>query len=567
MKIRPFKSGDLVLECNVGKNFALLSVMPGRHKWIDRKFIFRPTGAAIDYILRHWPEVEWLDGAELSLKEYQEAKEEGEAASALKKIEVWTDDGGHPFKTRPFNHQLKSFLIARDKKAWAHFHEQGCGKSKIAIDTTAYLYLKKEIDTLIIVAPNGVHTNWIANEIPAHHLDEIPTWMGVYKASLKPKEYEAMKLAATDEKDKLRVISFNVEGFVSKKAKEMLEHWVKNSNAIIVVDESQRIKSPGAERTKYLTKACRKIRYKRIMTGTPVTRGVENLFSQFRFLDPMIIGHETFTAFRSEYCVMGGFENRQIVSYQNLPALIQRIDGYSDRVLKKECLDLPEKTYKRFPFEMGKFQRHLYDQVRMNALDELEKLLGNEAGQKIYKDIAITKLLRLQQIACGWFPEAEPKPLPENPRFDALMEVIEDIGEGKIIIWSRFKADIRLMGQKFGENALLYFGETSIDDRKRAVAEFQDKSNRKKFFISNRAGAAGLTLTAAENSIYYSNDFDLEVRLQSEDRNHRIGTTGTVVYTDLEAEKSIDRKIINSLRKKKSIADLVTQDPVSLFME
>lgn len=567
MIIKPFKAGDCVIECRVGPNFAMLSAIPGRHKWLERKFIFKPTGAAIDYILRHWPEAQWSDGAEVHLNEFTEARKAGEEVSELKKKDDWVDDGGHPFKTKPFDHQLKAFLLSRDKKAFALFHEQGCGKSKVAVDTAAYLYKKGDIDTLIIIAPNGVHSNWAINEIPAHLIDGISMWCGVYKSSLKPKEFTAIKEAAIEQKNKLRIITFNVEGFVSTKAKELLEYWIKNSNSMVVIDESQRIKSPGAERTKYLTKACKNIKYKRILTGTPVTRGIENLFSQFRWLDPMIIGHETFTAFRSEYCIMGGFEMRQIVSYQRVPELVSLIDGYSHRVLKTDCLDLPEKTYKRHPFEMGKFQRQLYDQVRLNALDELEISLGKEEGQKMYQSIAITKLLRLQQIACGWFPEATPKPLPENPRLDALLEVIEDIGDGKIIIWSRFVADIKLIAARLGEHALTYYGETNSKDREAAVKNFQNKNNRSKFFISNRAGSTGLTLTAAENSIYYSNDFDLETRLQSEDRNHRIGTTGTVVYTDLEAERSIDRKIINALRKKKSIADLVTQDPVSLFME
>jgi hypothetical protein len=565
--IQPFKAGDCVVECNVSKNFALLSAVPGRHKWIDRRFIFHPSGAAIGYIIKHWPEAEWLDGSAVHLADYHLAKQLGEEAAALKKIEVWEDDGGHPFKTKPFQHQLKAFGLSKDRKVFALFHEQGCGKSKVVVDTTAYLYQKDEIDTLIVIAPNGVHTNWVINELPAHLIDDVGMWAGVYKANLKPSDFGELFAAATDVKGKLRVITFNVEGFVSKKAQALLEHWMDNSKAIVVIDESQRIKSPGAERTKYLTKVCRKALYKRILTGTPATKGIEDLFSQFRFLDPLIIGHETFTAFRSDYCVMGGFEKRSIVAYQNVPELVKLIDGYSHRVLKVDCLDLPPKTYKRHPFEMEKFQRQLYDQVRTSALDELEQTLGKEGGQKIAQALAITKLLRLQQIACGWFPEERARPLPENPRMDALLEVIDDVGEGKIIIWSRFVADIQRIAQRFGDHALTYYGATSTDDREAAVKMFQDKSNKKKFFISNKAGSTGLTLTAAENSIYYSNDFDLETRLQGEDRNHRIGTTGTVVYTDLEAEKSIDRKIINALRKKKSIADLVTQDPISLFME
>lgn len=567
MIIRPFKAGDCVMECDVGKNFALLSVMPARHKWIDRKFIFHPTGSAIAYIMEHWPEAEWLAGTYSHVREYLETRLLGIEASALKKMEVLVDDSGYEFRTNPFDHQLKAFIISRDRKAFALFHEQGCGKSKVLIDNSAYLYKKGELDTVIVIAPKGVHTNWITNEVPVHMPLDIPLWTGVYKASIKPKQLAAMIAAATEIKDKLRFITFNVEGFTSDKAKKLIEHWIRNSNCMVIVDESQRIKSPGAVRTKYITKICKHIKYRRIATGTPVTKGIENMFAQFRFLDPLIIGHETFTAFRAEYCKMGGFENRSIVGYNNVPKLISLIDGYSHRVLKQDCLDIPDKIYKRHPFEMAPFQRNLYDQLRKNDLDELEKLMGEASGQKLAQSLAITKLLRLQQIACGWYPEPKARPLPENPRVDALEDIIEDYGDGKIIIWARFVADILLIKERLGDDALTYFGGTKEKDREDAVKNFQDKNNRSKFFISNKAGSTGLTLTAAEHAIYYSNDFDLETRLQGEDRNHRIGTTKGVLYTDIEAEKSIDRKIINALRKKKSIADLVLEDPISLFME
>jgi SNF2 family DNA or RNA helicase len=332
------------------------------------------------------------------------------------------------------------------------------------------------------------------------------------------------------------------------------------NKVMLVVDESSRIKRPSAKRTKEITKFGKYAKYKRIMTGTPITKGPEDSYSQFRFLNPHILGYDSFYSFRARYCIMGGFENRQIVSYQNIDELTRNIEGHSFRVLKKDCLDLPDKIYQRYPINLSAKQQALYNQLKKSFTAEL-----NEEVLKAPE--AITRLLRLQQIICGWFPsETESKPIEDkNPRLEALKDILSDISS-KVIIWARFRADISLIESMLGDLAVSYHGGISNDQRVSSVERFQNDPKVRYFIGQPQSGGIGLTLTAADYAIYYSNSFDLETRLQSEDRCHRIGTKNNITYIDIEAPKTIDTKIIKALRDKKSLADIVTKDPISMFL-
>jgi len=462
------------------------------------------------------------------------------------------------FKTKPFAHQLKVFMESRRKRNFALLMEQGTGKTKVALDTAAYLYLNGKIDTLVVIAPNGVHRNWVNKEVPIHMACDYKAVF--YSAQMKKEQQENFD-AVLKYKDGLRIFSFNVEAFTSLVAQKTMMKVLKNNKVMMVVDESSKIKTPGAKRTKLITFFGRSAVCRRILTGTPVTKGPEDLFAQFKFLNPDILGFTAFYKFRARYCIMGGFENRQIIAYQNTEELTENVEKSSYRVLKKDCLDLPDKIYQRHYVSMSKAQEKLYNEIKRDFITELN-------GNEIQAPEAITRLLRLQQILCGWFPtEHSIEPIDKiNLRLKGLEEVLSNI-TGKVIIWARFRADLKAIEGLLGDKAVSYHGGVSDDDREEAVNRFQN-DDEVRYFISNpQAGGTGLTLTAAEYVIYYSNSFDLEQRLQSEDRCHRHGTTTNVTYIDIECQKSIDTKIIKALRDKKNLADIITKDPKSLFME
>ncbi len=535
-----------------------LSALPGFKKWVGRDLLFAATGANIDHIRKFWPEADWDDSASDVLQEYISKLKTADLVRKMK-VEPPPEKDDFMFKTKPFDHQRNVFYMSRDNEAFALLMEQGTGKTKVIIDNSAYLYGAGKINCLVVIAPNGVHRNWIRKEIPEH----MPEWCHhesvFYYAGMKKKDTERFEEVMVA-KDKLKIFTFNVEAFVSGKAVELLGKIMLANDVMLVVDESSRIKRPGAKRTKVITKAAKYAKYRRIMTGTPVTKGPEDIYSQFKFLDPQILGYDSFYSFKARYCIMGGFENKQIVSYQNVDELTKNIEGHSFRVLKKDCLDLPDKIYQRYPIELSTKQRKLYDQMRKQYIAELD-------GEQIDAPAAITRLLRLQQIVCGWFPsEAEVKPIDDkNPRLNALLEILSDI-DSKVIIWARFKADLKAIEAALGSSAVAYHGEVSNDDRADAVDRFQNDPKIRYFIGQPQSGGIGLTLTAADYAIYYSNSFDLETRLQSEDRCHRIGTKNNVTYIDIESPKTIDTKIIKALRSKKNLADVITKDPISMFL-
>ena len=363
--------------------------------------------------------------------------------------------------------------------------------------------------------------------------------------------------------DGLTIFVMNVEAFSSLKGRTAGEWFSKRygSRGMIAVDESTTIKNPKAKRTKALLKIAQNFRYRRLLTGSPVTKSPMDIWAQAEFLRSGIMGFESFWAFQSRYAVMqkvkmGATAFTQILGYKNIDELTDRIDSFSFRVLKKDCLDLPEKIYTYRNVSMTPEQRRMYEGLRTNAMVMFED------GEMTTAPAVITQLLRMQQVMSGHLKTDEGEMLTfPSTRLDALLEIIEE-HQGKAIIWSRFRHDIQTiteaLNKRFGEGcAAAYFGDTSDDKRSQIVKDFQN-GDRLRFFVGNPATAGyGLTLTEANLVVYYANDFNLETRIQSEDRAHRIGQHNPVTYVDLITEKTIDEKIVKALRNKINIGAAV----------
>jgi len=538
------------------ENMRLFTNLPGFRKWVGRHVAFSPTGANIEYVKKHWPSADWDNDAQVFLNQYSDVVKSATDTRSFTTPD--TDD--FMFKTKPYQHQRKAFYLSRNKDNFGLFMEQGTGKTKVAIDTAAYLYSKSRINCLVIIAPNGVHNQWLDKQLPDH----MPDWCiheSIHYYSGMNKNHETKFNALIAKKEILKVFAFNIESFVSKKSKDYLEKILLSHETLLVVDESSRIKTPGANRTKVVTKLGKLAKYKRILTGTPVTKGVEDLYAQFTFLDPYILGYDSFYTFKANYCITREHEGRRwIVGYRNTDELIHSIKGHSFRVLKSECLDLPPKIYQRHKYELSKEQKRLYTSLKEQFVAELN-------GEEVSVPETITRMLRLQQVICNWFPyDKELKPIEENnPRLKALSDVLSVIDQ-KTIIWCRFRADIMAIHNMLKGSCVLYYGDIPNDQRATNIKLFQENPQIKYFVGHAQAGGLGLNLTAAQYAVYYSNSFDLEMRLQSEDRCHRIGTTSNVTYIDLEANNTLDTYIIKALRKKKSLADMVNEDPKCSFL-
>jgi len=469
-------------------------------------------------------------------------------------------------KTTPYKHQAEEFEISKDLKTRALFWEMGTGKTKMMIDTAWHLYEKGEINALVVFAPNGVHRNWITDEVPAHGWSD--DWDGLYwvSGSAKTKKSEEERNRILDH-DGLIIVAINYDAARTDIADKFVNTILRERDVMMVLDESARIKNPSAQRTKKVMKYGEKAKYKRILTGTPVSNGPFDVYSQINFLDPMVwakLGCRAFSSFKRYFGVfqrqhMGGRQFDQLVAYRRLDKLKEAIDPLVTRVTKDEVLDLPDKIYKIHPVELSAEQKRLYKHLSEDFVAVMDD------DEIIDAPLAIVRLLRLQQIVCGYTgtDTDDLKLLKDNPRITALKELMEDVVD-QSIVWARFQQDIDLIEEaltKMGKTVVVYDGRTSDAMRKRAIKDFRDGTAD--VFLANPAAAGeGLTLTEAKVVVYYNNSFRLDERLQSEDRAHRIGQDRSVVYYDLVAHGTVDEHIVAALRSKIDIASQVTGDTI-----
>ena len=460
------------------------------------------------------------------------------------------------FKLNPFDHQKDSLERGWDCPEFGYFMEMGTGKSKVLIDNMGMLFLAGKINFALVIAPKGVYRNWVAKEIPDHMSDDVPHRVIRWVSGPNKKQKEEMR-SVQDDFDGLTIFVMNVEAFSSLKGQKAGD-WMARAlgdHGMIAIDESTTIKNHKAKRTKSLMKIAAQFNYRRLLTGSPVTKSPMDIFAQTEFLRPGLLGYESYYAFQGRYAVtqrrsMGAQAFQQIVGYKNLDELTSRIDQFSFRVLKKDCLDLPEKIY------TVRYVTLTDEQAKMYSLLQEQAMLMFEDGEMVSAPAVITQMLRIQQVMSGHLKtdDGEMKYFPSR-RMDALEEITEE-HDGKAIIWSRFRYDIikitEMLNKKYGDGtAAAYFGDTSDDDRAAAVLNFQNPDHPLRFFVGNPATAGyGLTLTEANLVVYYANDFNLETRIQSEDRAHRIGQRNNVTYVDLISEGTLDEKIVESLRNK-----------------
>jgi SNF2 family DNA or RNA helicase len=566
----------------------------------------------------------------------------------------------YPFKTRPFEHQLKCWDVSKDREAFALLMDMGTGKTKVLIDTAAYLYDKGAIDSLVVIAPRGVYRNWQDTEIPAHMPDHVRCRVAAWASDPDADDRLALKLIEQrDAMNYLRVLLVNVEALSTKRAFEYVEKFLLGCRPIIAIDESTVIKHESSKRTKAVTYLGRYGRYLRIMSGEPAANSPLDLWSQFEFLRPGILGFSSFYSYKNHFaeCVgprdvrrletikgwrgmpaeeleRRGFSRAMVsavrrgagkgyeavLGYRNMDELQKLVGEHSFIVKKEDCLDLPAKIYQTRDVEMNEQQREAYKRMREECVVFVEELLAKKDRPALRQEpgiefddlqsclfdeaekdelcecppgddpllspvcpicnrprqgvstvkmssaaIVITQLLRLHQIVCGFVKTDDGEEIDlgdTNPRLEELVEILR-AHRGKAIVWATYRRSIRQiesrLAEEFGPDSVVtYYGGTKANDRRAAIKSFQDPRSPVKYFVANRSGAYGLTLTQADLVVYFSNDYDREVRGQSEDRCHRIGQTQHVTYVDLMCRKTVDEKIIKTLREKKKLSELIT---------
>ena len=497
----------------------------------------------------------------------------------------------YPFKTPPFSHQLSTWGESKDRDFFLVFWEQGTGKTKLTIDTAGWKFLRGEIDGILVLAPNGVHRNWITDELPTHLPDVIAkdAHTVCYRTQSAKTKWQQALLKENLANKGLSVLAMSYDAITTEAGKKASWDFLRTRKVMIVLDEAAYLKNPGADRTKVVSKVAKYAKVKWLLTGTPVPKGPFDVWSLVNIASPTFWeAHHLakFMLFKLHFGVWKkGFNNgrefQQLVAYRRVDELSEIIKPISTRVLKEEVLDLPEKLYQRRYFELEPKQRKIYEEMKELAIVQLGE-------QEATAPLVISRMLRLHQISCGYLPTDDGEMVEllspsENPRLKLLKDCLKEC-QGKSIIWARFRKDIDNIEQMLldiGRRPVRYDGSTSDADRAEAIARFQGRrplmdgagrgfeivpeDEQATDFVGNpQAAGTGLTLHAASFVYYYNNSFDLAQRLQSEDRAHRIGQKNNVTYIDLVGIDTIDEHIVRSLITKFDVATQILKDPAEL---
>lgn len=477
-------------------------------------------------------------------------------------------------KSSGMAHQLEALDKLRNRTEYALLMEQGTGKTWCLLADAERLYEEGEIDAVLVLAPNGVHTNWVRREIPAHlSVDHHTFTFSSNKSTTK--KYKNEWDVFMRRSGALKIFTVNIEAINFPKGLTACREFMEKHRTMLIVDESSRIKNIKSGRTKKAIQLGELAPYRRIASGTPITQGPLDLFSQFEFMKHGLLRCRDIKEFTYRYAEVLPLTNPLVVhatrdprfppiiiakdsngrpKWKNLDELIDLIKPHSFRVLKKDCLDLPDKVYENIYFDLTADQRKAYDRME----EENRFILDNEESMPVE---ALAAKIKLQQITSGFILQnGEPiRFMPENPRLDIAVSLVDEIvnNGNKVVVWARFTAEIeslRILLDKY--NVVEYSGRIGREDREAAVDNFQN-GNAMVFLGQPKAGGIGLTLTAGHNVIFFSNDFELETRLQAEDRNHRIGTVNKVTYYDLVAIDTRDEDIAAALQSKENVAKLI----------
>lgn len=501
------------------------------------------------------------------------------------------------FKTNPYQHQVNYLNIGQKKRYYANGSEQGTGKTWMSINEAAMLWGQGKINNILVIAPNGVHTNWYRREIPEHMPDWVRYKSAAWDAEKTRKDDKFLDdLFNETDSTVLRIFCVSWDAMSHVRSQHLIEKFcITSSNLLIIADESHNAGNPSSIRSKFLHKLHKYSAARRILSGTFMFNSPFDIFSQFSFLDERILGTTSFYAFKNEYAEIiqpghrmfdaimkelkakSGKENvraPQIVAkdkhgnpkYKNIEKLHRLIEPYTFRVLKSECLDLPQKIYTQSFFELTSKQRETYRLL----FEECRIMLEDGTMTPMQKLAAMSKL---PQVPSNFLINTETKKVQiidkeRHPKLELMQSRLEELKQygTSAIVFAKFRyelVELKRLCEKLGISLVEYHGGISKTQREFAIDEFQRKQIQI-FLAQNKAASTGLTLTAAERVFYYSNLWSFGTRIQSEDRAHRIGQRKNVIYEDIIGLETIDERIVQSLRLKKHVFDVVTGDILRL---
>ena len=325
------------------------------------------------------------------------------------------------------------------------------------------------------MAPKGVVKTWYEQELPTHLPNHIENVTVLWQPNFTKKYQENLDRLFELGHD-LHILIMNVEALSTDKGVKFATKFLNSHKTLMAIDESTTIKTPSAKRTKNIINLGKFAKYKRIMTGSPITKNPLDLYSQCEFLDPWLLNFQSYYAFRNRYAEMKTMHIRgrsiQVVdAFQNLSELSDKVKGFSYRVLKEDCLDLPPKNFTKRHISLSTEQRKIYDQMKKEAMAILN-------GKVTTTMTVLTQLMRLHQITCGHFTSDDGGvQLIPSHRINELMDILEET-DGKAIIWANYQMDvsqiIKNVEDKYDKGSIVdYYGLTPQDKRQDNIRQFQ----------------------------------------------------------------------------------------------
>jgi SNF2 family DNA or RNA helicase len=500
---------------------------------------------------------------------------------------------GIPFKTVPMQHQKIALSLGVSRLAFAYLMDMGTGKTWVTINDMAIQWRDNKVDICIVLAPNSVCDQWV-EQIEQHCPSDVPVIAGRWVSS--PRKSDREQQAVFDAAIGSNALLFyivNVEALAVPRCVDYLMSLTMRGNCAIAVDESTRIKNRTAKRTKNAIKIRKQCKIARILSGSPAIKSPMDLFAQFQFLDPDILGFTNFYSFRNHFGILGGYKNKQVVAYKNLEELARLIQTASYRVTISQCLELPQKAYSTRKITMTPEQRREYERMRKEML----ALCGEQCGTchgvgfiwenhddhvcpdchgenaQVFVTIALTQLLRLQQITSGFItdgPEFVHWFTDEPPKIIEACNIIEEAGDQSCIFWSNFRPEIARLGEEFSQRQIPYVeihGGIGVKDRQEARRRFQEGGVH--LIGHPSAGGIGLDLWRGSIATYLSNGFKTEDRVQSEARCYRRGSEvhDHIAFNDLIVPGTVDPKILRVIKQNRDLSDEIMRGGLRSMLE
>ncbi len=478
------------------------------------------------------------------------------------------------FKTAPYLHQLLEFERSAELKVRALLWQMRTGKSKLTIDTACHLATSDLIDAVIVLAPNGVHENWIQRELPLHHWDAVPrdtlTWrtgtageLGGTRVLVEErrgwqKRHDAWWARADRVlgTGRLAWFAFNSESMTRKDVRRFIAKVVRRRRVLLIIDESQDFRTPGSKRTHMARALANKCLYRRILTGTLVTNSPLHAWSQFELLERGCLGFSTYKEFKAHHAYYEIERNRRgqsypvLKEYKNLDELQGRMAVLSSVVLRSDCHDLPDVVRRPRRIELTDEQLRLYRELHRQFTLEL-------GGQIVSVGENTNKLIKLQQVVSGFLVDeyGDVHDVPgANPRLEAVSDEVY-LSPGKVIVWCRFREDMDRVASRLtadGHEVVQYHGRVSSEEKARVRTLFEPGAeNDVKVLVGYPT--AGIDLSAAWEIVWYSHTFDAIKREQADERATAIGGRN-IGLTDITAP-GVDEYVLENVMAKISVAD------------